>query len=198
MHKGLFTPPTREVSFMSAKQSVKPILMFVLQITVLHFITYLVLGAIAFNVFNYSYWYSVPPLSFYMKPTDSIWIQAGPLFQFVRGPIMGLALYPFRRVFVEARNGWVYLWGIFLGIGILSTFGPAPGSIEGLVFTTFPVILQIAFLPETVLQSLALSILLYIWQRHPSDKRVWVPIIIVFGVGLALIALGVLFFLMVP
>lgn len=182
---------------MSEKEGVTPILRFLLQITLLHFITYFVFGAVAFNVFNYPYWYSVPPLSFYMKPTDSIWVQTGPFFAFVRGPIMGLALYPFRRVFVGTRHGWVYLWGIFVGIGILGTFGPAPGSVEGLVFTTLPVVLQIAFLPETVLQSLALSVLLYVWQRHPGDKRLWIPIIIVFGAGLALITLGTLFFLMV-
>jgi hypothetical protein len=183
---------------MSKEKTVKPILTFVFQITILHFLTYFLFGAVAATVFNYAHWYSVPPLSFYMKPTDSIWVAAGPLFQFIRGPIMGLALYPFRRVFVEAKNGWLYLWGIFLGIGILNAFGPAPGSIEGLVFTTFPVVLQVAFLPEVILQSLALSILLYLWQRHPGDKRLWVPIVIFFGALLALNIFGVLFTLMVP
>jgi hypothetical protein len=183
---------------MSTEKKAKPILAFVLQITILHFVTYFLFGAVAAVVLNYPYWYSVPPLSFYMKPTDSVWVAAGPLFQFIRGPIMGLALYPFRRIFVEAKNGWLYLWGIFLGIGILSTFGPAPGSIEGLVFTTFPAVLQIAFLPEVILQSLALSVLLFLWQRHPGDKRLWIPIVIVFGVLLALGTLGVLFTLMMP
>jgi hypothetical protein len=55
-------------------------------------------------------------------------------------------------------------------LGILNTFGPATGSIEGMVYTLFPVAGQITGLPEVVLQSLALAALLVFWV-HRSDTR---------------------------
>jgi len=174
--------------------AVKRFLGFVFRVTVLHTVTYWLFGLV-FGVFlfNYHYWYSVPPLSLYMKPTTSIWVFAGPLFQLIRGPIMALVLYPFRNVFLNRKYGWMYLWGLFFGLAILNAPGPAPGSIEGMVFTVIPLWLQIAFLPETVLQTLALSFLIYLWQNRPDDKKLLILFLILFIVILAFSALGVLF-----
>jgi len=171
----------------------KPFLGFVFRVTVLHFITYWLFGLV-FGVFlfNYPYWYSVPPLSLYMKPTTSIWVIAGPLFQLIRGPIMALVLYPFRDTFLSRKHGWMYLWGLFFGLAILNAPGPAPGSIEGMVYTIIPVWLQVAFLPETVLQTLAFSFLIYLWQKHPDDKKLLALFLILFTLMLAFSLLGVL------
>ena len=172
---------------------IKSFLGFVFRVTILHTVTYWLFGLLFFTLFNYQYHYSVPPLSLYMKPTTSIWVLAGPLFQLIRGPIMALVLYPFRNVFLDRRYGWMYLWGLFFGLAILNSPGPAPGSIEGMVYTILPVGLQIAFLPETVLQTLALSFLIYLWQTRPDDKKLLIPFLILFIVVLAFSIFGVLF-----
>jgi hypothetical protein len=106
-----------------------------------------------------------------MRPTDSIWVALGPALQVVRGLVFALALHPFRRVFLDEHRGWLKLWGLFLGLSILSTAGPAPGSIEGLIYTKLPPVGQILGLWETVLQTLALSLLLFGWHRRPH--RAW-------------------------
>jgi len=106
---------------------------------------------------------------------------------------MALVLYPFRNVFLNRKYGWMYLWGLFFGLAILNAPGPAPGSIEGMVFTVIPLWLQIAFLPETVLQTLALSFLIYLWQNRPDDKKLLILFLILLIVILAFSALGVLF-----
>ncbi len=172
---------------------VKPFLGFVFRVTVLHFITYWLFGLV-FGVllFNYPYRFSVPPYSLYMKSTTSIWVIAGPLFQLIRGPIMALVLYPFRSVFLDRKYGWMYLWGLFFGLAILNSPGPAPGSIEGMVYTIIPVWLQIALLPETVLQTLAFSFLFYLWQKHSESKKLSTLFLVLFILILALSVLGVL------
>jgi len=105
---------------------------------------------------------------------------------------MALVLYPFRNVFLGGKYGWVYLWGLFFGLAILSCPEPAPGSIEGMVYTVIPVWLQIAFLPETVLQTLAFSFLIHLWQKRPDNKKISILFLILFIMVLAFSILGVL------
>jgi hypothetical protein len=54
---------------------------------------------------------------------------------------------------------------------IFSTAGPAPGSVEGVIYTTIPLALQLRGLPEVMLQTLALSALLVLWHQRPH--RAW-------------------------
>jgi hypothetical protein len=41
-----------------------------------------------------------------------------------------MALYPFRHVFLEGERGWLKLWGLLLGLGILSTYAPAQSDLD--------------------------------------------------------------------
>jgi hypothetical protein len=77
-------------------------------------------------------------------------------------------------------------------VGILSTFGPAPGSIEGLIYTTLPVRGQLTGLTEVLLQSLLLSIVTYYWVRHPDSRWLNWGLGILFFIVLLLPALGLL------
>jgi hypothetical protein len=80
------------------------------------------------------------------------------------------------------------MWWLLVALGILSTFGPAPGSIEGLVFTVIPI--SIRGYVEVVPQALLLSAGLFYWVKH-SDRR-WLNWVlgIAFFVALLLPALG--------
>jgi hypothetical protein len=60
------------------------------------------------------------------------------------------------------------MWWLLSALGILSTFGPAPGSIEGIVYTILP--LSISTYLEVTLQSFALSGILFLWINN-SNKR---------------------------
>ncbi len=74
-------------------------------------------------------------------------------------------------MFLDEKHGWLKLWGLFLGLAILSTAGPAPGSVEGMIYTKAPIAGQIIGLWEVVLQTLAMSVLVVMWHRNPT--RVW-------------------------
>ena len=62
------------------------------------------------------------------------------------------------------------LWLVLVVVGILGTFGPAPGSVEGMIYTTLPFRFQLESLPEIVVQALALSALLWYWVNHPGKR----------------------------
>jgi hypothetical protein len=77
-------------------------------------------------------------------------------------------------------------------VGILGTFGPTPGSIEGALYTIFPIQLHLRSLPEVVVQSLLLSVILCGWVDHPEKRWVNWVMGIAFVVLMALPVLGLL------
>ncbi len=144
---------------------------FFLRVTACHMVTYFLAGVLAFYLADYERLFASEHLACYMLPTSSKWVAAGPLLQVFRGLVFALCLFPFRRVFLEERRGWLKLWGLLVGLVILSTAGPAPGSIEGMIYTKIPVRQQILGLHETLGQTLAFSLLLVLWYRRPG--RAW-------------------------
>src|SRR5687768_1752728 len=141
-----------------------------LKTVVVHTITYFVAGFLAYTLGGYEKTFSQPPLSYLMRPTSDPWVMAGPLFQPVRGVVFGLAFYPLRNVLFARPRGWLTLWWLLLALGVLSTFGPAPGSVEGLIYTIIPPLDQILGLWEVLLQSLLLSGILFYWVNHPEKR----------------------------
>ena len=158
---------------------------FFLRVTACHMVTYFVAGLLAYTLLDYATAFQSEHMACWMRPTTSKWVALGPGLQWIRGFIFALVLYPFRHVFLEGGRGWLKLWGLLLGLGILSTYGPAPGSVEGLLYTTIPPLQQVKGLSEVVGQSLAFSILLVAWYRRPH--RAW---------GIVLYTLAVLVVLM--
>jgi hypothetical protein len=144
---------------------------FFARVTATHMVTYFVAGMLAFFLLDYAAAFQSEHFSCWMRPTTSKWVALGPGLQWIRGLLFAAALYPFRHVFFEGARGWLKLWGLLLGLGILSTFGPAPGSVEGLIYTTIPPLAQLRGLSEVVGQSLAFSVLLVAWYRRPG--RAW-------------------------
>jgi hypothetical protein len=140
---------------------------FFLRVTACHMVTYFVAGILAYTLLDYPTAFRSEHLACWVRPTTSKWVAAGPGLQWIRGLVFAVVLYPFRRVFLEGERGWLRLWGLLLGLGILSTYGPAPGSVEGLLYTTIPPFDQVKGLSEIVGQSLAFSILLVAWCRRP-------------------------------
>ena len=137
---------------------------------VVHTITYVIAGVLALKINHYDTTFAQPPLSYVMRPTTSRLVMAGPLFQPIRGLIFATAIYPLRDVLFGTRRGWLVLWWLLLALGVLSTCGPAAGSVEGLIYTTIPARAQILGLWEVVLQSLLLSIVLVHWVNRPHER----------------------------
>jgi len=75
---------------------------------------------------------------------------------------------------------------------VFSTFGPAFGSVEGLIYTTIPARDQLLGLWEVVLQSFLLSFILYHWVTGPRRRWLDWTLGVSFGIVLALPVLGLL------
>ena len=163
-----------------------------LRTAVVHTITYFVVGLLAFTIFDYSTRFAEAGLSSFLRQTDDPLVMAGPLFQPIRGVLFGLAFYLLRDAWFGKKNGWLTLWIVLVVVGIFSTFGPSPGSLEGLIYTTVPTSFQLLGLIEVLVQSLLLSVVLFYWLNHSEKRWLTWALGVAFMIALALPALGLL------
>jgi hypothetical protein len=157
---------------------------------VVHTITYFLMGLLAFTLLGYAEVFARPWMVCWMRQTNDTLVIAGTLFQPIRGLIFGLAFYPLRESVFGKKNGWLVLWWLLVALGILSTFGPAPGSVEGLLYTVIPVSQQMSGWLEVVPQALLLSAILFYWVNHPEKRWLNWLMGVVFVVALLLPTLG--------
>jgi len=158
----------------------------VVKAMVAHTVTYFLVGLAAFWGFDYARTFAEPGVRALMRPTDDPLVMAGPLFQPIRGLMFGLVFYLLRGPVFGARSGWLVLWLVLVVVGVFGPFGPAPGSVEGMIYTTLPLRFHLQSLPELVIQSLALAGLLWYWVTHPVKR--WLT----WGLGVAFVAVMVL------
>ena len=163
---------------------------FAVRTIVVHTITYTLMGILAMISLNYAEQFSKPDMASWMRQTTDPIVMAGPLFQLIRGLVFALVFYPFRELLFMKKNGWLLMWWTLFGLGILSTFGPVPGSIEGMVYTTIPIQNQLIGWLEVVPQAFLFSAILFYWVRQPEKKWLSWTLTTVFIVLLLLILLG--------
>lgn len=159
------------------------------QTIVVHTVTYFLVGFLAYTAFDYGRHFASPEIRVLMRQTDDPWVMAGPMLQPLRGLLFAIAFYPLRGVLFGAR-GWLHTWVMLVVIGILSTFGPAPGSVEGLIYTRIAPGYQLGGMIEVLLQSFLLSYLLWLWVRHPEAKVLPRVAVAAFVLAVGLPALG--------
>lgn len=164
---------------------------FLWRITSAHVVTYFLAGVMAFFLLNYGDMFEKAPYSYFMKPANSPAVAAGPALQLIRGVIFSLALWPFRIIFLNTKYGWLKLWGLLIGLSILSTTAAGPGSVEGYIYTTIPVKQQIAGYLEVLPQTLLFSVIVYYWYKNPKTAWQIISIILV-AIVLLLSLLGVM------
>ena len=135
---------------------------------VCHSITYMLMGAFAYHFFHYADLINNPNSG--MRPVTSLWVILGAPLQVFRGVLFASVLYLFRDRLFYRKNGWLIMAWMLIGIGILGTFGAPGGSLEGFIYTTIPVAIQLRGYLEIVTQALLLSVFLCYWVNHPGKK----------------------------
>jgi hypothetical protein len=156
-----------------------------------HCVTYFIAGWLAITFFNHV---SLPgggdpyPV---IRPLNDPLVLAGTALQVIRGTLFGIVFYLLREPLFGKKNTGLMIWLTLVVLGILGTFAPAPGSLEGMIFTYQPLLGHLYSLPELLLQSLLLSIILYYWMTHPEKKWLnWIMGIAFFvAIGLPLLGL---------
>jgi len=173
-------------------QSRPTIIEVIFKTMVTHTVTYFIMGLIASTVFEYGRLYAETSLNLLMRQISDPLVMAGPLFQPIRGALFGVVFFLLRDTLFGRKNGWLVMWITLVVVGILSPFGPSPGSIEGMIYTTLPMELHLTGLPEVLLQALILAALLFYWVNHPQKKWLNWVMGIVFVLMLLLPTLGLL------
>lgn len=150
------------------------------------------MGVLAYTFLNYAEQFSRPEMASWMRQTTDPMVMAGPLFQPIRGLVFALVFYPLREVLFSKKNGWLIMWWILVALGILSTFGPASGSIEGMIYTVIPVRNQLSGWLEVVPQAFLLSAILCYWVKHPEKRWLNWTLTTIFIIALLLPVVGLL------
>lgn len=164
----------------------------VLKTTVIHTVTYFLAGLAAYTLFDYTARYADPTVANFMRQTNHPLVAVGPALQIVRGFLFGIVFYALREVVFPRKYGWLTLWLMLVIVGVLSTFGPAPSSIEGLLYTVLPLWFHIVGLPEVLVQTGLLAFLTVYWVNHPEKK--WLSWLFgaIFVIAILLSLLGLL------
>lgn len=149
-------------------------LRFVVSAAFSHLVTYLLVGLLASRALNYAEILERPVIGDYYLPFGSVNLVASTVLQLLRGVMFGVVLLPLRSVLTASRWGWLWLWSVFVVIGIFGTPAAAPSSFEGLLYTRLPWWFHAVGLPEMLLQTLAFSVLVHRTLRakaHPPARR---------------------------
>jgi hypothetical protein len=160
---------------------------------VVHTVTYFVMGLLASTLLSYGSWYATSDLSSFMRQIDDPLVMAGPLFQPIRGLLFAVVFYLLRDVLFSRKNGWLVMWALLVFVGILSTFGPSPGSVEGMIYTVLPFWDHLKGWPEVMVQALLFSLILTYWVRHPEERWLTWLLAAAFVIVLILPLMGLLF-----
>ena len=147
----------------------KKTISFVLYVTFAHVITYFICGVIFSQLMGYSEWWKQPVVCDYFRTFDGAASAAGPFIQIIRGLLFGFILIPLID-FIKQKSGWLKLWVLFLGIGIIGAPAAAPGSIEGIVYSKLPLAFHFVGLPEVCSQTLLFSVLVYRHLNSAEEK----------------------------
>ena len=105
---------------------------------VCHTITYFCMGLLAFHFLRYADLIARPCSG--MRPMADRLVIAGPLFQPLRGVLFALVFFPLRGCLFGRRHSWLIMGWMLIALGILGTFAAPAGSMEGLIYTTAPVL----------------------------------------------------------
>ncbi len=158
----------------------KKILPFAVTVILAHTVTYLIVGATAYQLLTKPLYEGPDPVfaNFMRSPADpELWRHAMMWFipaQVLRGLLMALALYPFYDQLQEWDFGrrFLSLAGLYLIFGYWASAVAAPGTIDGLVYLRpeYTTRTHLMVQPEIIVQGLGLSAWVAWWIGRRKRK----------------------------
>ena len=157
---------------------------YVIKVMIYHVVTYIICGMIFSHLFNYKELFEYGIMKYYMRPADSVLSMVGPIFQIIRGLLFGAVLLILREKILTEKNSFLKLYALMVILGIYNTPGPAPGSIEGIIYSQVPWKFIICGSPEILMQTLWFSYLVSGIDKKKASRKKLLPV----GIKRALIS----------
>ena len=88
--------------------------------------------------------------------------------QVIRGLACALVLFPFYETITNGRRGIFILFGSMWGLAFFASVDPAPGTIEGMIYTQTTFIEHALVIITIAVQMLIFSWLFIKWETHPA------------------------------
>ena len=139
---------------------------FTFRSTVVHVVTYMIIGALAFHFMTHHTDETTPGMQDVHGPHVMHWFF---LAQIVRGILHGLVLFPLRRALLDMRRwGGLVVGSILFMVGSVIGIG---GAIELWVYSTgFNSDIFLVHMPEVVIQTTLFGYWLLAWERRVDKK----------------------------
>ncbi|MFW6238794.1 MAG: hypothetical protein ACOC5A_06130 [Halanaerobiales bacterium] len=143
---------------------------YLIRFTLLHVLTYTVIGIIFFQLQDYESAFEVQAQFKLYRPLNHPLVRGSMLIQILRGGILATLIYPFYDIFMKQRQGWLLLFTILFGLTVLGSMAMIPDFIAGINETSiFQVVLeQVIGLPEITVQILLFSWLFMKWEKKSN------------------------------
>jgi len=155
---------------------IKEKIKFFTKVTAVHVITYMVAGIIGYNLLHANYVdYLGEILGF--KPMEEIRFSTVMLGQIIRGILLGIVIWWIKDSIIGKKLAWLKLWAILVILGIINTYGPSHGSIEGFIyldsshFDDMPFIMNLSMF-EVLVQPLLFSIIVCTNWKELKSKYI--------------------------
>ena len=144
---------------------------FFTKVIVVHVITYTIVTILAMPL-TFDYAESIVELMGF-RPLDEISIGMVLIGQIIRGVLLGIVIWLIKDSIIGKKWGWLKLWAILVILGIFNTYGPAHGSIQGLIYLApiedMPVSMSLGML-EVLAQPLLFSIVVAFQRKKVIES----------------------------
>ena len=132
--------------------------------TLIHVIIYMIVGIVFYEISGYQE--AIETMEYFQ-----LWRDLENIFmpflilggQILRGGILALLLYPFYRVFIQNKRGWLMFFGLLLGLKVLFISVTIPATYGELIQQLQDSVMG---LPEIIVQTLLFACLFFVWERR--------------------------------
>lgn len=146
---------------------------YLTRFTVLHVLTYTVIGVLFYELQDYEAAFKVEEHFALFRPVDHPLVALAMPIQVLRGALLALLIYPFYEVVLNQKRGWLLLAGVIFGLTALGSAVFIPDFLTSAVreSSVMQSILDMVIgLPEISVQIVIFSWLLFKWEIRKMRK----------------------------
>lgn len=153
---------------------IKKYLGYLIRFTLLHIVTYTVVGVLFYQLQDYERAFEVQEYFQLFRPMDHPLVMYSMFIQILRGSILAILIHPFYDVFMHRKHEWLLLFGLLFGLTVLGSMVFIPNLMIRFSGTPFmQVVLEnITGLPEIIVQILIFSWLFIRWEKKKIKQKI--------------------------